>query len=115
MSDLFSSDALEEGYRSIYETLAELRERFHRQGRLDDSNAKLDEIAKYFAAYLAYKNGAIDVFPEPASRDLTKGLQRAFAKTVKLPQYEVSQGRSIFGTNPTLNLREGDEDLAREL
>ena len=38
-------------YAPIYEDLAELREEFHRSGRLDDSNAKLDEVVKLFATY----------------------------------------------------------------
>lgn len=40
---------LSPGLTPIYESLAELREEFHRTGRWDDSNAKLDEVVKLFA------------------------------------------------------------------
>ena len=62
------------GYRSmrpspslapIYQGLVELREEFHRSGRLDDSNAKLDEVVKLFATYLAGRLGDIAGFPAP--------------------------------------------------
>ena len=43
MSDLFAF-AEKAPYGSIYEALGELRELFHREGRIDDSNAKLDAI-----------------------------------------------------------------------
>jgi type I restriction-modification system DNA methylase subunit len=116
VKDLLShSDPLEESYSRVYNALSELRESFHRTGRLDDSNAKLDEVAKLFATYLAKKKGQIEAFPKVYSPDLVNELQRAFAATVRLPQYRQVSGASIFGTQPALAIRPGDEALARDL
>jgi len=108
-------DVLEDSYLKIYEGLSELRESFHRSGRLDDSNAKLDEISKLFATYLAYKNGQIKNFPSPQSKNLVLELQKAFLVTAQLSQYIDKNGVSIFGQNPSLVLRLEDELLANEL
>jgi hypothetical protein len=79
MNDLFAArDPLREGYAEIYSALSELREGFHRSGRLDDSNAKLDEVSKLFATYLAFKNGKIPAFPTVRSEALIPELQAAF-------------------------------------
>ena len=95
--------------------MSELRESFHRSGRLDDSNAKLDEVAKLFAVYLAFKRGQIPSFPSAGQVDLIAQLQDAFARTVELPQYHLRSGGSIFGAQPRLVLRPGDEELAESL
>lgn len=116
MTDLFNpADPLEASYQRIYEALGELREGFHRSGRLDDSNAKLDEVAKLFATCLASKTGQIEGFPTAHSANLIQELQAAFGATIKLPQYHLRSGGSIFGENASLVLRAGDEQLAAEL
>jgi type I restriction-modification system DNA methylase subunit len=116
MSNLFTSaDPALDGYTRIYEGLTELREAFHRSGRLDDSNAKLDEVSKLFAAYLAYRLGEIPAFPDGSSPELMQELQSAFAATTKLGRYQVDGGASIFGGHPALALRAGDEQLAGNL
>jgi predicted RNA methylase len=102
-------------YEVIYDALGELRETFHRSGRLDDSNAKLDEVAKLFATYLAHKRGQIEAFPSPESASLIGELQAAFEQTAVLPSYCLKQGGSVFGPTPSLVLRPGDEELAGEL
>ena len=108
-------DPLSEGYEGVYAALGELRESFHRSGRLDDSNAKLDEVAKLFATYLAYRRGMIPTFPSASSAALVADLQRSFSEATRLPQYIGTTGTSIFGSEPRLALREGDEGLAAEL
>lgn len=108
-------DPLAEGYGAVYERLTELRESFHRSGRLDDSNAKLDEVAKLFATYLAFRRGLISSFPTPSSDDLVTDLQAAFATAAMLPQYVLGDGRSIFGARPSLVLRAEDRALATDL
>lgn len=102
-------------YTRIYTALAELREGFHRSGRLDDSNAKLDEVAKLFAVYLAFKRGQIPSFPSTSAPKLIDELQESFRATVALPQYHLKSGGSIFGAEPRLVLRPGDEALAQSL
>lgn len=116
MSDFFSkSDALNSGYQAVYQSLGELREAFHRSGRLDDSNAKLDEVAKLFATYLAFKRGLIPNFPDNNRPDFVSELQEAFQQAAALPCYRMTDGASIFGSNPKLALRTGDEDFGADL
>lgn len=107
--------SLTEGYGAVYAMLAELRESFHRSGRLDDSNAKLDEIAKLFATYLAFKRGLISSFPEVSDASLVPALQDAFRAAAALPQYRLSGSHSIFGERPALALRPDDAALAIDL
>lgn len=115
-TSLSAPDSLTDGYSSVYLSLTALRETFHRSGRLDDSNAKLDEIAKLFATYLAYKRGLIAEFPAPSSSVLVSELQSAFETAARLPQYQWKKsGRSIFGEHPKLALRADDQSLAHEL
>ena len=115
-SNLFTlEDPLQDGYAIVYEALSRLREGFHRSGRADDSNAKLDEVSKLFATYLAFKKGQISAFPDARSVDLIQKLQGSFAATAMLPQYQLSGDRSIFGPQPTLALQSGDEVLAGDL
>ena len=108
-------DPLADGYEGVYAALSGLRESFHRSGRLDDSNAKLDEVAKLFATYLAYRRGLISGFPNGSSPGLVAALQRSFGEAAQLPQYAGNTGTSIFGVDPRLVLRDGDEALAAEL
>lgn len=114
--DLFGSDsASAAAYAGIYQGLADLREEFHRSGRLDDSNAKLDEVARLFASYLAFRTGQINAFPSGSEADLVERLQASFAATARLPQYVGENGESIFGPQPALSVRAGDASLARNL
>ena len=114
--NLFESvDPLKEAYGRTYAALSELRERFHRSGRFDDSNAKLDEVAKIFATYLAYKTGQIPEFPHPKSNSFVETLRSAFTKTANLPQYNLGGDFTIFGDNPALALRNDDEAMVVDM
>jgi type I restriction-modification system DNA methylase subunit len=103
------------GYKAIYQSFGDLRESFHRTGRLDDSNAKLDEVSKLFATYLSFKRGLIDLFPDVSEKQLVAKLQAAFIETAHLDQYKLQTGRSIFGETPSLALRDEDKDLTKQL
>ena len=83
--------------------------------RLDDSNAKLDEVAKVFATYLAFRTGEIGRFPSTESGSLIPDLESAFTETARLPRYSLDGGHSIFGSQPGLSIRAGDEALASEM
>lgn len=116
MIDLFTyHDPFQQGYLRTYHAFSELRESFHRSGRFDDSNAKLDEVSKIFATYLAFKLRQIGQFPAAESSTLVSELQSAFSETVRLPQYHLGSGNSIFGTRPTLAIRSGDEATAADM
>ena len=108
-------DPFQQGYQLTYDALSELREQFHRSGRFDDTNAKLDEVAKLFAVYLAFKRGQISQFPEAESPDLVSELQSAFSESINLPQYRLDNGNTIFGTRPDLSVRQGDDALASDM
>lgn len=112
--DLFQ-DATAASYARVYEALSDLRELFHRAGRFDDSNAKLDEVVKLLATYVAYRRRLVSLFPDGDERSLIPSLQRAFAEASKLPCYHTHDGLPIFGRRPVLALKEGDEELARKL
>ena len=116
MIDLFSyADPFREAYSRTYTALSEMRESFHRSGRLDDSNAKLDEVSKLFATYLAFKSSQITDFPPTESSTLVSELQVAFLETSRLPQYDLGDGVTIFGNNPVLAIRQGDESMAADM
>ena len=112
--DLFQ-DATATSYARVYKALSDLRELFHRAGRFDDSNAKLDEVVKLLASYVAYRRQLVSSFPDGDEKSLIPSLQRAFAETAKLPCYHTHDGLAIFGRRPTLALKEGDDELARKL
>ncbi len=115
MQDLFTYNPLTATYSSIYSSLTELREIFHRSGRLDDSNAKLDEIVKLIAMYLAYKRKLISNFPQVdknAPEKLVSDLSKCFQETQRLDCFRNQDGSSIFGSNPSLCFQKGDEELA---
>lgn len=105
-------------YISIYQDLGLLREEFHKIGRFDDSNAKLDEVVKLFATYLAVKLGDINDFSTPTGQISSLSidrLQKAFKNAAELPYFQRNDGVSIFGPAAQLALRESDAELTRRL
>jgi len=117
MGSLFDDQPVA-SYAPIYESLGQLREEFHKTGRFDDSNAKLDEVVKLFATYLAVKLGDVEGFPAVNARTSSvavPSLQAAFKKAAALPYYHRNDGQSIFGSNPLLALQESDAALAATL
>lgn len=105
-------------YSALYASLGELREAFHRSGRLDDSNSKLDEVVKIFATYIAFRLGDVADFPERGSRsspDFVKRLVSSFANAAKLPCFTRQDGQSIFGPNPSLELIREDGPLISQV
>jgi type I restriction-modification system DNA methylase subunit len=117
VQDLFSYSTLKSSYIPIYQSLVNMRELFHQTGRFDDSNAKLDEVIKLVAMYLAFKRGLINHFPDPDEhkRNLVTLLHQTFVETIKLNCYLNQNGTSIFGSNPRLLLRDEDEVIAKSL
>lgn len=118
MSLPFASSILDASYSTIYDSLSYLREVFHKSGRFDDSNAKLDEVVKLLSTYIAYKRGLLDSFPQVdriRTDKLIPELQRTFKQAARLPCYVNQAGISIFGSAPSLALRAGDEALASDL
>lgn len=115
---------LEHSYKKLYDSLSLLREEFHKSGRFDDSNAKIDEVVKIIAVYVAEKRGLISDSSSLFTADLelfrngngiVDILQNKFQKTVQLPCYRNQDGSSIFGSNPQLLLHETDQVFAQKL
>ncbi len=105
------------GYKEIYRSLGQLRELFHKSGRFDDSNMKLDEVVKLLSTYIAYRRGFLNSFPDPqeSKTEFIRKLQDAFQNAAKLDLYLNKQQESVFGLVPSLSLREGDEVFAKDL
>ena len=100
-----------------------MRELFHRTGRLEDSNSKLDEITKLLCLELvSVKDPAIGV---PSLRSIVEnyeskpGIVKALnstlviaAKSRILRNYD---GESLLGPNPKFSISESEDFLAQEL
>lgn len=107
---------LDEAYKTINSLFSRLREDFHKFGGLDDSNAKIDEVAKIFSTYLAFKQGKINIFPSLELDDISfiSQLQEAFLETSQL-QENFANNKPIFGQNPELSLNVDNITIGRKL
>lgn len=112
-------------YNMFYEILLNLRENFHSYGRIDDSNAKLDEIVKLISlSYslatkkvkfsLAYvrEQAKIQYGDENA---IAESLIFLFEKESQTKMFFNNDGTNIFGTNNSLNLQPSENDFAEKL
>jgi hypothetical protein len=117
MNDLLAP--LDQPYTAIYRSLAEVRELFHKKGRIADANAKLDETIKLMAVHHAFSIGHLDrsLYSPLVSRDTFSiaGLNAALSAVAGRPPFADEDGRSIFGPQPKVAFEEGEEDLAYEL
>jgi len=109
----------QEAHEVLYKSLSELREHLHSTGRIDDSNAKLDELVKILAVCIACDRGwlqkaALDKLVSFGKNngDTVHELKKLFGECVKLVQFKNDDGSSIFGANPSLNLQDSDNDYA---
>jgi type I restriction-modification system DNA methylase subunit len=106
-------------YKAIYASLHEVREAFHREGRIGDSNAKLDETIKFLAIHFARAKHIIsrsefDCLANRKSFSVNR-LNDIFVKIATTPPFTNTQIGSIFGTRPALAFEAGDEAVAFEL
>jgi len=117
--------SIRETYKKFYNSLKEIRELFHKAGRFDDSNAKLDEIVKLLSMYLAEKKHWIEpekslsqLLDEAGKKEkiyLVKELKTFFSAVTTVVSFKNQEGSSIFGVNPQLNIHDGDNDFAYHL
>ena len=107
---LVSSDP----YRRMYDSLSEIRELFHSEGRLPDSNSKLDEITKLIAIRIGQVAGIVvdERLGDKNSPPNLAHLNSLFAQVALSPLFLRGDGGSIFGPKPTLALHAGDERIA---
>lgn len=112
-------------YNMFYDILLNLREYYHSYGRMDDSNAKLDEITKLIAvSFILAKNGEkLDLlYVRKRAEELT-GMSGNIAEALRLIFEEKAQdklfinldGTSIFGANASLNIQPTENALAEKI
>lgn len=112
--------AVENTYNKLYNSLSQLREHLHLSGRIDDSNAKLDELSKILAICIAdnknlIKSNKIVNLIEDKKVNIVSELQKMYIECIKLKEFRNSDDSSIFGVNSTLNLQESENEFARLL
>jgi len=110
---------------TFYSDLSNLRELFHKFGNFDDSNAKLDEISKYISIYI-YQIQTKDLSPfsfkelkESFKKDnsfgIVKKLKELFKEVADKNLFKDTNGVSIFGNQPMLNINDNDNEFAFQL
>ena len=117
MRDLFTR--LETPYLDIYHSLKGLQETFHREGRISDSNAKLDETVKFLAIHFGRLRGFVsdeEYRTLSAHQTFTvRFLNQVFSELASSPIFQQRGMGSIFGETPSTIFRDGDETIAFEL
>jgi type I restriction-modification system DNA methylase subunit len=104
-------------------SLKNLREAFHKSGRFNDSNAKLDEISKLLAiqlhdmTYNTKGDGIPKLLAEYARHEirLVPELKKRFKSISTDPIFITSDGQNIFGTHSALELDDLDNGFAFDL
>ncbi|TAE70268.1 MAG: SAM-dependent DNA methyltransferase [Bacteroidetes bacterium] len=96
---------------TFYSELAQIRELFHKYGKFDDANAKLDEIAKYITMYV-YEvqkeqkniNNLIFAYEQNNDYQLVIELKQLFTK--------ITAYIDIFDKKANLNIDDNDNHFA---
>lgn len=106
--------------------LSNLKEEFHRTGRFDDANAKLDEITKLMTIkFFDLKNGT-SYFELPYLQKIAKqrfgdaeaiagALQVVFEDIAEHNYFKNEDSTNIFGSNPHLNIQSSDNEFASKI
>lgn len=112
-------------YSVFYDILLNLREDFHSYGRIDDSNAKLDEMIKLICTSYSMALSGIQFSLEYIRQVALKqfGNQNMVAAALRyICENEMQKelflnvdGTNIFGSNPTLAIQPTENDFAQKL
>lgn len=106
-------------YQTIYRALRQIRETFHREGRISDSNAKLDETVKLLAIHYGHLKGLVDKRQFSTLRDQrtfrVEALNDLFECLANAAVFRRPGMGSIFGPTPSTVFEPGDEPIAFEL
>lgn len=112
-------------YSMFYDILLNLREYFHSYGRIDDSNAKLDEMIKLisvsYSMALKGKQFCLGYIRQVA--DVQLGDQNKVAEALRIvcedemqdPLFQNEDRTNIFGTHPSLVIQPTENDFAQKL
>jgi len=103
--------------------LLDLRETFHRTGRLDDSNTKLDEISKLLYLELAASYKLKSNIPSlesilnhhKKSDGIIRTINNALEKVTRLDILHNPNGESLLGPNFKLSLPETENEIAHKM
>lgn len=106
--------------------LRKLKEEFHRTGRFDDANVKLDEIVKlliikYFDLKNKTNNLSLQNLKAFAKKkfgnedQIVKALQDIFRDIASSKDFINRDGTNIFGSNPQLNIQTVDNNFAEKI
>ena len=113
MGDLFKTEA---PYLELYRSLQRVREAFHREGRISDSNAKLDETVKLLVVHFGHiKNLVSDQDYRTLSMRKTftvRLLNRVFSQVATAPIFRQRGTGAIFEEIPSTLFKDGDEPIA---
>lgn len=117
MADLI--ERVEQPYRAIYEALHDVRETFHREGRISDANAKLDETVKLLAVHFGHIVGILesDRYQRLRNRGAfrVRELDAAFKVVASSPVFSRADMGSIYGKQPALSFEDDDSNIAYAL
>lgn len=112
-------------YTMFYDILLNLREYYHSYGRIDDSNAKLDEITKLIAISfsMAKKGEKLDLKYVRNIAERLTGEASNVALAIREIFEEESQSdlflnidaTNIFGANASLNIQPTEDALAEKI
>jgi hypothetical protein len=108
-------------YQTFYHALKEIRDLFHKSGRFDDSNAKLDEIVKLISLYLYQPYSQLNLrelltdYEYDHSVDITAKLKQTFSQLATDKHFLNDDDTSIFGGNPQLNIQDNHNEFAYKL
>lgn len=110
---------------TFYQNIGEIRDLFHKYGRFDDANSKLDELSKYLCIYVYQKqnHNTVDYNIKQLLADYENGIDTTLASAIKLIFKQLveakvltdANGKSIFGSTPTLNIYDKDDQFAYSL
>ena len=113
-------------YSTFNKALLELREEYHRNGTIDDSNKKLDEMIKlltmnFYDAKKGTNNFNISSLEEASHRKygtdekIALALNDSFKEMTKDAMFFDERGQNIFGDAPSLYIKDGEDLFARRL
>lgn len=112
-------------YNMFYDILLNLREYYHGYGRIDDSNAKLDEITKLIAISfsMAKQGEKLDLAYVRRYANKITGDENNVAIAIRTIFETESQdslfvnedGTNIFGANASLNIQPTENTLAEKI
>lgn len=112
-------------YSMFYDILLNLREDFHSYGRIDDSNAKLDEMIKLictsYSMALSGTQFCLEYIRQVALNHfgnqnmVAAALRYVCENEMQKELFRNADGTNIFGSNPTLAIQPTENDFAQKL